>query len=59
MVGAVQKPSNLVWYYTLVGYVVEAIYLTRETLYVVHDRVGRCRVIGHICCYNIAQPITL
>ena len=54
MVGAVQRPSNLVWYYTLVGYVVVAIYLTREILYVVHDRVGYYMVIGQVCCYNIA-----
>ena len=39
-VDTVQKPSNLVGYYTLVGYPVETIYLTCEVICIVHDIVG-------------------
>ena len=54
--GTVQKPSNLVGYYTMAGYLVGTIYLTCEILCVAHDRVGQCVMIGRICCYNITQP---
>ena len=45
-VDTVQKPSNLVRYYTLGGYLVGAIYLPRKILCVVHDRVGYSVMIG-------------
>ena len=44
--GIFQKPSNLVRYYTLVGYLVGAIYLTCEIVCVVHDIVGYYVMIG-------------
>ena len=45
-VGTVQKPSNLVRYYTLVGYVVGTIYLPRKILCVTYDRAGYSVMIG-------------
>ena len=45
-IGTVQKPSNLVGYYTLAGYLVEAIYLPRKILCAVHDIAGYYVMIG-------------
>ena len=51
-----QKPSNLVGYYTLEWYLVETIYLPRKILCVTYDRARYSVMIGQVCCYIITMP---
>mgnify|MGYP001160695371 CR=1 FL=1 len=56
----VQKPSNLVGYYTLGGYLVGGyFYLPRKILCVAYDRAGHSVMIGVDLLLQHNQPITL